>query len=111
MSQKPIETSVPVRAWDVRKRRKPNGAVLIRLCEVFAISPFEEQIWRLCDGQRSLEHLAHSLSLPSMDCNAAHALERVKAAVIRLAARGMLEVLPAGAIGSGSPRSAADSKR
>ncbi|HEX3853315.1 MAG TPA: PqqD family protein [Polyangiaceae bacterium] len=92
MSQSATESSVPLRAWDVRKRRRASGTVLIRLSEVLAISPFEERLWRLCDGERTVAQLVKRISQAETGADAAPLLERVRAAVARLATRRMLEL-------------------
>jgi len=96
MSQSATELSVPLRAWDVRKRRRASAAVLIRLSETLTISPFEERLWRLCDGECTVAQLVDRMSQAETGADAVPLLERVRAAVARLAARRMLELREAG---------------
>jgi hypothetical protein len=82
----------PRRAWDVRKRRKPSGPVLVRLSELFPITSFEEQVWRLCDGTRSIIEISARCSRASNHADDPETLARVVRAIEELAAKRLIDV-------------------
>lgn len=82
----------PRRAWNVRKRRKPNGLVLVRLSEVFIITPLEEQVWRLTDGSRSVAEISARCATGSTHSDELETLAQVVEAIEKLTANGLIDV-------------------
>jgi hypothetical protein len=55
-------SSLPKRAFNVRKRRKGGNIYLIRFTEIHKINDFIEKLWRLANGHQSLLDILRELS-------------------------------------------------
>jgi hypothetical protein len=53
--------SKPVQGFDVRFNQTPTGPMLVRGMEAFELNDVGLSIWRLCDGEHSVDDIVRSV--------------------------------------------------